>query len=197
MPVNGMYGAVEGSFGQVSIEVRSKDTTISSPWEYVSEYKDFTYKHKLTGLQSNTAYTMTIKGRKSIETPITQVQGSFTTAPMANEIVPVLFTSSTCQYFWSYDDPERGFKIYDNMLKLNPLFHCQTGDYVYYDKPGAMAYNLELARHKWYAINSWPSLVDFYNNMSLYLQKDDHDLLKDDAMPSSSPFGELSFKDGL
>ena len=83
------------------------------------------------------------------------------------------------------------------MLKLNPLFHCQTGDYVYYDKPGPMAYNLELARHKWHAINSWSSLVNFYNNTPLYLQKDDHDVLKDDAMPTSSPFGQLSFEDGL
>lgn len=197
MPVNEMDGAVEGSFGQVSIEVRSKDTVIRTPWEYVSEYRDFTYKHKLTGLNSNTLYTVTIRGRKGTEMPISKIQGRFTTAPNANEVVPVLFTSSTCQYFWSYDDSKRGFRIYDNMLKLNPLFHCQTGDYVYYDKPGPMAYNLELARHKWHAINSWPSLNNFYNNTPLYLQKDDHDLLKDDAMPTSSPFGELSFEDGV
>ena len=35
MPVSEMDGAVEGSFGQVSIEVRSKDTLINIPWEYV------------------------------------------------------------------------------------------------------------------------------------------------------------------
>jgi len=197
MTVSKMDGAVEGSFGQVSIEVRSKDTVINIPWEYVSEYKDFTYKFKITGLKSYTHYVVTIRGRKRSEAPVSEIKGAFTTAPLANEIAPILFTSSTCQYFWSYDDPERGFKIYDNMLALKPLFHCQTGDYVYYDKPGPMAYNLELARHKWHAINSWPSLVNFYNNTPLYLQKDDHDLLKDDAMPSSSPFGELSFDDGL
>ncbi|PXX26358.1 alkaline phosphatase [Arenibacter sp. ARW7G5Y1] len=197
MPVNEMDGAVEGSFGQISIEVRSKDTVINTPWQYVSEYRDFTFKHRLSGLKSNTTYSVTIRGRKYNKAPISQIQGVFTTAPKANEAVPVLFTSSTCQYFWSYDDPKRGFKVYDNMLKLNPMFHCQTGDYVYYDKPGPMAYNLELARHKWHAINSWPSLNNFYNNTPLYLQKDDHDLLKDDAMPTSSPFGELSFEDGL
>ena len=83
------------------------------------------------------------------------------------------------------------------MLKLNPLFHCQTGDYVYYDKEGPIAHNVELARHKWHAINSWPSLVNFYENTPLYLQKDDHDVLKDDATPASPPYGELSFEDGL
>lgn len=197
MPVNQMDGAVEGSFGQVSIVVRSQDTLISIPWKYVSQYKDFTIKHKITGLKSNTLYHVTIRGRKGKDLPIAEIQGSFTTAPLPDEIASIFFTASTCQYFWSYDDPERGFKIYDSMLKLNPMFHCQTGDYVYYDKPGPMAYNVELARHKWHAINSWPSLIDFYNNTPLYLQKDDHDLLKDDAMPSSSPFGELSFEDGL
>ncbi|MEZ4970608.1 MAG: alkaline phosphatase D family protein [Flavobacteriaceae bacterium] len=197
MPINEMDGAVEGSFGQVSLEVQSKDTVMNTPWEYVSEYKDFTYKHRITGLKSNTAYTLTIRGRKSSQAPITEIQGSFTTAPLANEVAPVLFTSSTCQYFWSYDDPKRGFKIYDKMLELHPLFHCQTGDYVYYDKPGPMAYNVPLARHKWHAINSWPSLINFYNHTPLYLQKDDHDLLKDDVTPSSSPCGELSFEDGL
>ncbi|MDX1768246.1 MAG: alkaline phosphatase, partial [Arenibacter troitsensis] len=163
MPVNEMDGAVEGSFGQISIEIRSMDTVINTPWEYVSEYKDFTLKHRITGLKSKTIHTVTVKGRKSTESPITEIRGRFTTAPLPTEVVPVLFTSSTCQYFWSYDDPKRGFKIYDNMLKLNPLFHCQTGDYVYYDKAGPMAYNLELARHKWHAINSWPSLNNFYN----------------------------------
>lgn len=197
MSINEMDGAVDGSFGQVRLEVRSKDTLICTPWAYVSAYRDFTFKKRITGLRSNTEYLVTVKGRKGSGSPISEIHGSFVTAPLPNEIAPIFFTSSTCQYFWSYDDSERGFKMYDSMLRLNPLFHCQTGDYVYYDKPGPMAFNVALARHKWHAINSWPSLVNFYNNTPLYLQKDDHDLLKDDTMPTSSPFGELSFEDGL
>ncbi|MCK0158029.1 alkaline phosphatase D family protein [Cellulophaga sp. F20128] len=197
MPVQEMDGAVPGAFGQVRIKVQSKDTLIQTQWEYVSAYQDYTIKRKIKGLRSNTKYQIIITGRKGPKTPVSEVKGEFTTAPLPNEIAPVLFTSSTCQYFWSYDDAERGFKMYDSMLKLEPMFHCQTGDYVYYDKPGPMAYNLELARHKWHAINAWPSLVNFYNNTPLYLQKDDHDVLKDDAMPTSSAFGELGFEDGL
>ncbi|WP_422081352.1 alkaline phosphatase D family protein [Ulvibacterium sp.] len=196
-PVHKMEGAVEGAFGQVRIQLQSKDTLIETDWTYVSVYRDFTLKKKFEGLRSNTTYTATIEGRKGEGSPITQSKGKFTTAPSKNETVPILFTSSTCQYYWSYDDSLRGFKIYDSMLKLNPLFHCQTGDYVYYDKPGPMAYTVSLARHKWHAMNSWPSLVDFYRQTPLYIQKDDHDLLKDDATPYSSPFGELSFEDGL
>lgn len=197
MPVNEMDGAVVGSFGQVKVELLSGDSVIHTNWEYVSAYRDYTFKRKFTDLKPNMDYSVTIQGRKKEGSPISTVRGKFKTPPSANEAVPVLFTASTCQYFWSFDDSVRGFKIYDTMLELNPLFHCQTGDYVYYDKPGPMADNIELARHKWHAINSWPSLVDFNNSTPLYLQKDDHDALKDDATPSSDPFGALSFSDGL
>ncbi|WP_299531578.1 alkaline phosphatase D family protein [Ulvibacterium sp.] len=196
-PVHKMEGAVEGAFGQVRIRLQSKDTLIETDWTHVSVYRDFTLKKKFEGLKSHTTYVLILEGRKGEGSPITQSKGKFTTAPSKAEPAPILFTSSTCQYYWSYDDPIRGFKIYDSMLKLNPVFHCQTGDYIYYDKPGPMAYTLELARHKWHAMNSWPSLMDFYKVTPLYVQKDDHDLLKDDATPYSSPFGELSFEDGL
>ncbi|MEM9260252.1 MAG: alkaline phosphatase D family protein, partial [Bacteroidota bacterium] len=119
------------------------------------------------------------------------------TLPPADEVVPVTFTSSTCQYFWDYDDPVRGFRIYDAMRQLNPAFHCQTGDYVYYDKPGPLAKTVALARHKWTAINAWPSLRDFYTEVPLFIQRDDHDVLDDDAHPASEPYGELTFSDGL
>ncbi|AWW33310.1 alkaline phosphatase [Echinicola strongylocentroti] len=183
--------------GQVQITLTSTDTTIHSNWKYVSALNDFTLKRKFTKLKPDTKYKITIQGRKHPDSPLTEISGQFATAPSANEPIPVLFTSSTCQYFWSYDDKERGFKIYDSMGKLNPLFHCQTGDYVYYDKPGPLAKNVELARHKWHAMNSWPSLKDFYQQVPVYQQKDDHDLLKDDATPFSTPYGNLSFSDGL
>lgn len=197
MPISEMDGAVEGTSGQVKISLRTKDTVIATNWTYVSGYKDFTIKKQFAGLKSNTTYAIFIQGRKAEGLPITEIEGAFTTAPSVDETVPVLFTSSTCQYFWSHDDSLRGFKIYDSMLKLNPLFHCQTGDYVYYDKPGPMVHNVEMARHKWHAMNAWPSLRGFYKNTPAYLQKDDHDLLKDDATPFSTPLGDLSYEDGL
>lgn len=197
MPVQKMEGYVQGSTGQVKIKLNTKDTLISTDWKYVSGYKDFTFKKKFDCLIANTSYSITIQGRKNPKSPITEIKGQFRTPPLHDQIIPVFFTSSTCQYYWSFDDPERGFKIYDSMQKLNPSFHCQTGDYIYYDKPGPMAYNVELARHKWHAMNSWPSLLDFYVKTPLYIQKDDHDLLRDDAGPNSLPLGELTYEDGL
>lgn len=197
MPIDKMDGAVQGASGQVKIDLITKDSLISTKWEYVSSHKDFTIKKKFDNLKSNTDYTIIIYGRKNAKSPITKIRGEFKTAPLENEIVPIFFTSSTCQYYWSFDDDERGFKIYDSMLKLNPLFHCQTGDYVYYDKPGPKAENIELARHKWHAMNSWPSLLNFFTKTPLYQQKDDHDLLRDDAGPHSIPLGDLTYEDGL
>lgn len=197
MPVIDMDGAVEGTFGEVKIELFSKTDTISSSWNYVSPYKDFTYKTSFTTLDPYTTYEVLLSGRKNKTSPITTIKGHFRTVPEREQIVPVRFTSSTCQYFWDYDDPERGFKVYDKMLTMEPDFHCQTGDYVYYDKLGPMATSVAKARHKWNAINAWPSLVDFYAKTPLFIQKDDHDVTKDDATPFSKPFGELTWEDGL
>jgi alkaline phosphatase D len=197
MPVNEMDGAVEGVFGEIKTKVFNKNEVIVIDWKHVSPYKDYTILQAIKTLTPNTEYQVLLQGRKDKDSIITSILGSFKTAPSSETIIPVGFTSSTCQYFWDYDDPIRGFKAYDNMLKLNPDFHCQTGDYVYYDKPGPMAYNVELARHKWHAINAWPSLIDFYSKVPSFLQKDDHDILKDDASPKSEPFGELTFYDAL
>lgn len=197
MPVSQMDGGVPGAFGEVKMELFSNGDTISKGWEYVSSYRDYTIKNIFDGLRPYTKYQVVLSGRKKENAPVAQIRGEFRTAPRAQEIVPIFFTSSTCQYFWDYDDPERGFMVYDRMKNLNPDFHCQTGDYVYYDKPGPMATTVLLARHKWNAINAWPSLVDFYAYTPLFIQKDDHDLSKDDATPFSTPFGELTFDDGV
>ena len=197
MPVRDMDGAVEGAFGEVMIELYTARDTISTGWNYVSSYKDYTIKKTFEGLNPDSIYEILLSGRKSPEAEVTVMKGRFRTAPDAQKVVPVLFTSSTCQYFWDYDDAVRGFKIYDQMLQMKPAFHCQTGDYLYYDKPGPMATTVAKARHKWNAINAWPSLVDFYADIPLYIQKDDHDIGDDDSTPFSKPFGELSFQDGV
>lgn len=197
MPIHEMDGAVEGSEGEVKIFLSSADTTIGSAWITVSEDKDYTIKQQFTGLKPGTPYQVKILGRKGKGGTETTIEGRFQTVPAIDEAASATFTASSCQYFWSFDDSVRGFKIYDSMAGLNPDFHFQTGDYIYYDKPGPMAYNVALARHKWHAMNAWPSLVDFYKSTASYQLKDDHDLLDNDATPASPPFGELTFADGL
>jgi alkaline phosphatase D len=205
MPVSEMDGEVSGAFGEVKIILKSKNHSTEVDWTFVSSFNDYTYKKNINGLKPNTKYEVELLGRKfkgrknkptPKATPITSIKGSFTTAPDKNTIAPVTFTTSTCQYFWDYDDAKRGFKAYDAMKREKPLFHCQTGDYVYYDK-GPNIINLEQARFKWHAINAWPSISEFHADVPLYIQKDDHDLLSNDSHPEMDPFGELTFEDGL
>ncbi len=197
MPVEEMDGAVGGIFGELRITLTGPSDTLTREWETVSSYRDYTYKVLLECLEPFTRYRVRLEGRQKKGAPVSVLVGSFRTAPAEDREMPVLFTSSSCQYYWDFDDPERGFLIYDRMRDLNPLFHCQTGDYVYYDKPGPMAVRVELARHKWHAMNSWPSLREFNTRVPGYPQKDDHDMMFNDASPGMEPFGEFSFLDGL
>ena len=197
MAVEEMDGAVEGAFGEVKVLLIHGTDTLEWGWETVSSYRDYTLKRSLEGLEPHSAYRVKLLARKGKGAPVARITGSFRTAPPADMEVPVLFTSSSCQYFWDFDDSIRGFRIYDRMIELDPAFHCQTGDYVYYDKPGPMAGRVDLARHKWHAMNSWPSLREFNARVPGYPQKDDHDMMFNDASPGMEPFGELSFFDGL
>lgn len=197
--VSKMDGAVAGAEGEVRVIIKDKKgkTTFTSPWEKARAENDFTVKIHATGLKANNDYSIIWEAKASDEARVTKEKGSFSTAPDNNDAVPVLLTTSTCQYFWSFDDKERGFHTYDSMAKLKPDFFVHTGDYLYYDKPGPLAKNLEKARHKWHAMNGWPSLRDFFKKAPVFMIKDDHDVLKDDAYKGKGPYGDLTFEEGI
>ena len=44
--------------------------------------------------------------------------------------------------------------------------------------------------------NGWPAVREFYARVPVYLQKDDHDMMFDDASLQMAPVGELTFQDG-
>jgi alkaline phosphatase D len=196
-PISEMDGAVPGQKGRVRMTLRNGQQVFKTKWLQADGSTDYIVKENFTQLSPNTTYEVILEGKESGFSKKNIITGSFTTAPAASLKSTVTFTVSSCQYFWDFDDPDRGFKAYDAMSALQPAFHCQTGDYVYYDKPGPLAYTVEQARHKWSAMNGWQSLVDFYNQTPLYIQKDDHDVLKDDASPYSSAYGNLSFDAGI
>ncbi|MBD3630305.1 alkaline phosphatase D family protein [Cyclobacterium sp.] len=198
-PVSEMDGAVSGSAGLVRAKVSTKSgrSVFNSSWQAAEEADDFTVKIPVKGLQPNTAYQVDWEAKAVDNNTIRKEIGSFTTPPSDTEPAPVFFTTSTCQYFWSFDDERRGFQTYDSMRRLEPDFFIHTGDYIYYDKPGPLAKNLEKARHKWHAMDGWLSLRDFYKEVPVYMVKDDHDLLKDDMYRGKGPYGDLTFDDGL
>ncbi|GHB73391.1 alkaline phosphatase D family protein [Persicitalea jodogahamensis] len=197
MPVAQMDGAVAGSGGWVRVLLKDKASTLRSGWHKAEASEDFTVKIPFKNLKPATEYQMVWEAKASEKGAVFTQSGTFTTAPDEETERPIQLVTSTCQYFWSHDDAERGFKTYDSMARMNPDFFLQTGDYVYYDKPGPLAKTLEKARHKWHAMDSWPALRDFYQKTPAYLLKDDHDLLDDDSGPTSPAYGNLTFADGL
>lgn len=197
-PVGNMDGAVAGVAGRVRITLFNGQTQVfRSDWHIAVARDDYTVKTTMNNLKSGTYYRIEIEGQASLNGATAHTSGSFRTAPDPQTPAAVDLVACTCQYLWSYDDEERGFKLYDSMGRLQPDFYIQTGDYVYYDKPGPLATTREKARHKWHAMNSRPSIRDFCREVPIYMLKDDHDLLKNDVDPTTKPYGELSYADGL
>ena len=196
-PVAQMDGAVQGTPGQIRATLISGTRRMRSDWYEAGAEHDFTAKLPFRDLKPGTQYQVLWEARSDARGAIASTTTDFTTAPDEENSQPIQLVTSTCQYFWSHDDAERGFSTYDSMARLNPDFFVQTGDYVYYDKPGPLAKNLEKARHKWHAMDAWPALKEFYHKVPVYMLKDDHDLLDDDADPASPAYGDLTFEEGL
>ena len=197
MPIAKMDGAVFGTLGWVRITLKSGPSEISSGWLVAGQEKDFTVYYSFKKLKPNTKYEVRLEGKSTEKGLIQQAKGNFTTAPGMYDKKELNLTTSTCQYFWSHDDSLKGFHTYNSMALLKPDLFVQTGDYVYYDKPGPMANTPEKARHKWHAMDAWPSLKSFFQFTPVYMLKDDHDLLADDVHPGSTNFGQLTISDGL
>ncbi|MCK0190678.1 alkaline phosphatase D family protein [Arenibacter sp. F20364] len=193
MALDSMDGGVPGVEGAVRLILTDGLESMESPWVKVTKENDFTASHLFSALKPDTQYEVTIESKASGN----KVSGNFRTAPTKTVEKPIHFTTSTCQYFWSYDDSLRGFKVYDAMNSMNPDFFVQTGDYVYYDRKGPVAKDIPTARHKWHAMDSWSSLVDFHLKVPMYMIKDDHDLLRDDISDKNRTYGKLSWNDGL
>jgi len=196
-PVKNMDGGVEGAAGKVRVKYSAKGEKTVSDWVTAAASSDFTIQIPVTKLKTGTKYHFQLEAIPLDSNNKTIVEGEFKTAYGPDESVPVNFTTSTCQYFWNYDDENRGFKTYDAMRKLKPDFFVHTGDYVYYDRIGPLATVIEKARHKWHAMDGWSAIKEFYEQVPIYMLKDDHDLLKDDVYPDSSPLGEFTLEQGL
>ena len=197
MSRNDLDGGVPGIPGFVLFRITNGKSVKESDWIPTNEETGFIAAWAFKKLKPATAYEVKVFAKNITDGIIRTFTGSFVTAPKPSKSTPISLTTSTCQYFWSYDDPDEGFKTYLSMAKMKPDFFVQTGDYVYYDKPGPLAKDLNTARHKWHAMDSWPSLRSFHRNTPMYMIKDDHDLLKDDVSDPNSSYGSLSYQDGL
>lgn len=196
MPIEKMDGSVSGVDGQVRARIKRFGEELVSEWHSAESSNDYTVSLSFKNLKAGTKYDLILEARISPESKIYSTTGQFRTAPAKNEELPVSLATCTCQYFWNYDDLERGFKTYDSISKLGVDFFIHTGDYVYYDREGPLATSISKARHKWHAMDSRPSIRELYRKVPIYLLKDDHDLLKDDVHPDSSPLEAFTLEEG-
>lgn len=196
--VEDMDGAVIGKAGMVRFRITDDEGIDQrTDWLEARVEEDFAVSYTFGDLLPDTVYEVEIEGRSSESGISSFTYGQFKTAPRPDQPKDVLIATSTCQYFWSFDDKDRGFRSYDGMLRLEPDFYIQTGDYVYYDKPGPLATNPDKARHKWHAMDSRSSIRDLLSRTPIYMMKDDHDLLKNDVFPGSGDYGDLTYEEGL
>ena len=195
--IDTIEGAVPGAKGVVRVRYKPEgDTEFRfTPWHKVDPQADFTHQFRLSNLLPASQYILEVEygankylGRKTLP-------GTFRTAPAPDAIAPITFTVITGQRYPDRDSDD-GFKIYGQMLNLNPDFFVHTGDILYYDE---YAKTPALANWHWQRIYGMNSLVEFHKNVASYFMKDDHDTLVNDSWPTMETtfMGDLTFERGL
>ena len=195
--IDTIEGAVPGALGEVRVLYKSERAADwkATDWHSVDSERDYTHQFKLTGLGPDTKYQLRVEARVGNGGKKGQVvAGGFRTAPLADYTGRILFTVSTGQAYPDQDVPG-GYKIYAEMLKLDPSFFLHTGDILYYDK---LAKTIELARWHWQRMYSLATNVEFHRRVGSYFIKDDHDTWRNDCWPSreSKFMGDFTFKQG-
>jgi len=194
--VRDLRQAVPGVDGDVRVLVRQDHDHPwrETSWQAVDPLHDFTRQFSLDALEPNTAYQLRVEARSIRGTRGQPLEGSFRTAPRADDAVRVMFTVSTGQGNDDQDRPD-GFKIYPAMLRLDPNFFVHTGDIVYYDQ---LAKTVSLARYHWQRTYSWPTNVQFHRRVASYFIKDDHDTWRNDCWPTmpARDMHEFTFRQG-
>ena len=194
-------GAVPGSSGEVRLaffqtgEEAAKSTT---DWQPVDPDRDFTIRFFLENLNPETGYNIVVEARKSRSAPTTStLKGSFTTAAKKEKSQKVTFTVTTCTKFNTRDASERGYQIFNSMLKVNPTFFVHAGDNVYYDHHQPFATHIDLARYFWNRTYGLSYTRAFLQYVPSYFMKDDHDSWDNDCWPTmASRMGPFTYEHG-
>ena len=190
--IDTIEGAVPGAPGDVRVRYRTAGAASwqMTAWKAVDPTRDFTAHFPIKGLKPATAYELQVESRAG-----QSVSGKFRTAPVPGAPARVVFTVTTGTAYPDQDAPGGGYKVYAQMLKLDPSFFVHTGDIVYYDQ---LAKTQALARWHWHSMYSLPTNVAFHRQVASYFIKDDHDTWMNDCWPTMQTrfMGEFTFKQG-
>jgi alkaline phosphatase D len=207
VPASEWEGAVPGKAGEVRVGISTRADLSDARWEEwveVGPVTDFIHQFSLSGLEAGTLYYLLIEGREEGDDEVSRSPvGSFRTAPSPESWEEVWFAVTTCQLYYQRDNRE-GFRIFESMAKLSPLFLdkpaflVSTGDSVYYDRDNPRGSTVALGRLHWQRMYSLPMLREFFYNVPGYWQKDDHDTFFDDSWREyDAPWIEpLTFEEG-
>lgn len=122
MPVEHMDGALKGAAGMVRATLLSDNENITSEWFLAVAENDYTVYIPFDNLKPESSYEITWEAKSNTSEQVVMSKGTFQTAPDPNIQKTIQLVTSTCQYFWSYDNDERGFDTYDSMGRLNLIF---------------------------------------------------------------------------
>ncbi len=182
-PINILEGSAAGANGYLRV-VYKGPTSGASPWLESSVVNDFAVQTTLSGLQPNSRYTYSIETRATRNGRVDgELHGSFRTLPLEGAPSPVHISLLSCQMYCHMDRPD-GFHIYESIQRDNPHFLLSCGDNVYYDNEDPIANSESVARYHWQRMYSLPTLVECLRHVGGYWQKDDHDVLANDAWPT-------------
>jgi len=195
--IDTIEGAVPGAdgFARVHYKPEASADFAVTPWQRVDPDADFTTQFRLTNLEPGIRYEVNVEYGASRKRGLKTLAGTFRTAPATDVEAPVTFTVVTGQRYPNRDSDD-GFKIYRQMMTMDPDFFIHTGDILYYDQ---YAKTEALANWHWQRTYSLNSLVDFHKQVPTYFMKDDHDTLVNDSWPTMKTafMGELTFEKGL
>lgn len=190
--IDTIEGAVPGAVGEVRVRYKTAGAGQwqTTAWKATAANRDFTAHFPLKGLEPATAYELLVESRSG-----QTVEGRFRTAPLPGQSARVVFTVVTGTACPDQDAPGGGYKIYAQMLKLDPSFFVHTGDIIYYDR---LAKTAALARWHWQSMYSLPTDVEFHCQVASYFIKDDHDTWMNDCWPTMKTrfMGDFTFKQG-
>ena len=195
--IDTIEGAAPGATGVARVHFRPEadEELRVTGWQKVDPDADFTSQFQLSDLQPGSRYVVRVEYGASRYGKRDFMDGSFRTAPAPDEAAPVPFTVTTGQRYPNRDT-DKGFRIYEQLLKLDPDFFVHTGDILYFDQLGKTP---ALANWHWQRTYSLENLVEFHRNVASYFIKDDHDTLQDDAWPTMETtfMGDMTFDDGI
>ena len=197
--VDNIEGACPGSDGEVRVLYKQNEAKEwrQTDWLPVDIAADYKRQFQLDQLEADSKYVIKVESRQKGQQQAAEfIDGNFLTAPAIESAERVLFTVTTGTSYKDRDIGDEGYKMYPQMLKLDPSFFVHTGDILYYD---GFAKTKKLALWHWDRMYSLPSNIEFHRQVASYFIKDDHDFWMNDAWPGmeSKYMGEFTWQQGL